>query len=534
MPSKRAPNVLLFITDQQRWDTLGFTGRSPCRTPHLDRLARAGISFDRCLTPDPICSPARAALFTGRYPHATGVMHNQMLPLERPALPEVFRDAGYDVAYSGKWHLGKGRGAAGLTRFTGERGGAYREWLARHNVEDTYPYGQPEFRYVPPDVEGGDEQAGRASRGISNPNTAAQTGLSEHTFDAWVANRALEHLETWAGGAAGANGSGSEAPSESVGDTGDATSRKPFFHVCSFHGPHPVFVIPEPYYSMYDPAQAAEPANFADPMDGKPAFQQRSIWHQAARSHGTAWEPWRKSMAVYWGYVTWLDELVGRVLGRLESLGLAEDTIVIFTTDHGEMMGSHGLFQKSCMYEESLRVPFLVRAPRLLPADSGGRRIDAPVSHVDLAPTLLSLCGLSAPGRALLEPQGRDLSAWLTGVAAVPPDQRGASDDPAAGAVFCEYTPHSAGEQMTEIRCVAGPRYKYAWNRADREELYDTWSDPGELRNLATDPDHATTRSRLRERLLAWMTETDDPLLAEASAASTSQRSNGQEHGNAE
>ena len=87
MPTAQAPNVLLFITDQQRWDALGFTGRTPCRTPHLDRLARAGISFDRWLTPDPICSPARAALFTGRYPHATGVMHNYLLPLERPALP---------------------------------------------------------------------------------------------------------------------------------------------------------------------------------------------------------------------------------------------------------------------------------------------------------------------------------------------------------------------------------------------------------------------------------------------------------------
>jgi len=87
MPTAQAPNVLLFITDQQRWDTLGFTRRTPCRTPHLDRLARTGISFDRCLTPDPIGSPARTALFTGRYPHATGVMHNYLLPLERPALP---------------------------------------------------------------------------------------------------------------------------------------------------------------------------------------------------------------------------------------------------------------------------------------------------------------------------------------------------------------------------------------------------------------------------------------------------------------
>ena len=490
-PSTR-PNVLLFITDQQRHDSLGYTGRTPCRTPNLDRLARDGVAVDRCLTPDPICSPARAALFTGRYPHATGtngnpgVLHNQLTPLERPSMLEVFRDAGYDVAYSGKWHLGRGRAREGITRWAGERGREFREWLAQHNVEDTYPYGQPDFRYVPSDLPQ-EEARGNRQGGISNPHTAPQAGLSENTFDAWVASRALEHLET-------------------------KPANTPFFHVCSFHGPHPVFVIPEPYYSLYDPDQAPEPPNFRDSMEGKPKFQQRSIWHQAARAHGTEWEPWKRSLAVYWGYVTWLDELVGRVLGRLESLGLAENTIVLFTTDHGEMMGSHGLFQKSCMYEESLRVPCIVRAPRQVAA---GHRIDAPVSHVDLAPTLLSLCGLADEGASLVEPQGRDLSPWLRDPTSVPPAHRGASDDPTAGAVFCEYTPHSEGERMTEIRCISGPRYKYAWNRNDAEELYDTWVDPAELNNLATDAFYAAVRAQLRERLITWMRDTNDHLLPE-------------------
>jgi arylsulfatase A-like enzyme len=275
-------------------------------------------------------------------------------------------------------------------------------------------------------------------------------------------------------------------------------------------GPHPIFVIPEPYYSLYDPAQVAEPANFADPMVDKPTFQTRSIWHQAARAHGTTWEPWRKSMAVYWGFVTMIDELFGRVLGRLDALGLADDTIVVMTSDHGEMMGSHGLFQKSCMYEESLRVPLLIRAPRLAPA---GRRVDAPVSLADLAPTLLSLCGLEEAGSQLLAPQGRDLSAWLTGDEPVPPECRGASDDPAAGAVFAEYKSYGPIEQMTDIRCVVGPRYKYAWNRGDRDELYDTWADPAELRNRADDSSLAGVRDRLRQRLRTWMRDTDDPLL---------------------
>jgi arylsulfatase A-like enzyme len=478
----RQPNVLLFITDQQRWDTLSYTGRTPCRTPNLDRLAREGVAFDRCLTPDPICCPARAALFTGRAPHATGVGNNQELPLERPALPEVFRDGGYDVAYSGKWHLGRGRAFQGIERFAGERGREFRQWLANHNYEDTYPYGTPEFSYY--------LDAGASRERISNPHTAPQAGTTETTFDTWVANRALEYLET--------------RPAD-----------KPFFHVCSFHGPHPVFVVPEPYYSLYDPAQAPEPANFADPMTGKPAFQRRSIWHGAAHAHGTEWEPWRRSQSVYWGYVTLLDELIGRVLGRLDSLGLSEDTIVLMLADHGEMMGSHGLFQKSSMYEESLHVPCIVRAPRMA---AGGRHIAAPVSHIDVAPTLLGLCGLAEAGNKVLAPQGRDLSGWITGASPVAPANTGASDDPAAGAVFCEYKPYE-GEGMTDTRCIAGPRYKFSWNRGDLEELYDTWADPAELHNRAADSGLTTVRARMRDVLLDWMAETGDPLRQVAARA---------------
>src|SRR5439155_6312546 len=145
------------------------------------------------------------------------------------------------------------------------------------------------------------------SKRISSPRTAPQEGRTEWLHETWVVNRALEALET--------------RPTD-----------RPFFHVCSVVGPHPIFVIPEPYYSLYDPAQVAEPANFADPMVDKPAFQTRSIWHQAARAHGTTWEPWRKSMAVYWGFVTMIDELFSRVLARLDALGLTENTIVVMTS----------------------------------------------------------------------------------------------------------------------------------------------------------------------------------------------------------
>jgi arylsulfatase A-like enzyme len=479
----KPPNVLLLMTDQQRWDTLGYTGRTPCRTPNLDRLAREGVACDRCLAADPICSPSRAALFTGRYAHATGVGNNLELPLERPTLLEVYRNAGYHIGYSGKWHLGRGRGALAIGDWPGERGQGYKQWLREHNIPDTYPYMTPEFSFPTPGTE---RTAGR----ISSPHTAPQEGLTEWMHDAWVVQRALEQLER-------------------------RPSGRPFFHVCSLIGPHPIFVIPEPFYSLYDPADAPEPPNFADPMVDKPAYQQRSIWHGAAAAHGTDWERWRRSQSVYWGFVTLLDELLGRVLNRLDALGLAEETIVVMVSDHGEMMGSHGLFQKSCMYEESLRVPCLVRAPGLIPA---GRRVDAPVSLVDLAPTLLALTGHEDAGLSLLAPQGVDRSGWLTGQERVPPADRGATADPAAGAVFSEYKPYQ-GEGGTDVRCVIGPRFKYAWNRDDREELYDTWADPYELRNLASAPSSMAVLAALRRRLSDWQRDTADPLTEEVARA---------------
>src|SRR5262249_39411254 len=153
-------------------------------------------------------------------------------------------------------------------------------------------------------------------------------------------------------------------------------------------------------------------------------------------------------------------------------LGLAGDTIVVFTSDHGELMGSHGLFQKSSMYEESLRVPLIWRAPgQIAPRAGSPRRIDAPVSLVDVAPTLLALGGLARAGGAAWEPRGRALPACLPGAGAVPAAQRGATADPAAGAAYCEYKPYP-GEGMVDTRCIVGPRYKYAWNRDDLEELY--------------------------------------------------------------
>ena len=413
------PNVLLFITDQQRHDALGYTGRTPCRTPNLDRLAGEGVAFDRCLTPDPICSPARAALFTGRYPHATGVRHNnRLLPLERPALPEVVprRRLRRRLRRQVAPRAAAGRGG---DHPLGRRAGARVPRVARPAQRRGHLSLRPARVSLRPPRRPTRRGQGPGQGGhLQPPHRRPTRPLRAH----------LRRLGREPGPRAPRDPSAPASPSST---SARSTARTPSSS------------SPSRTTRSTTPRTPPSRPTFADPMDSKPAFQRRSIWHQAARAHGTEWEPWQKSHGRLLG-LRHLARRADRARPRPARTRSGSRTTPswLFTTDHGEMMGSHGLFQKSCMYEESLRVPFIVRAAPAHPPPAGASTL--PVSHVDLAPTLLSLSGLATEGQSVLEPQGRDLSAWLTGASPVPPASRGASDDPAAGAVFCQYTPHGA------------------------------------------------------------------------------------------
>ncbi|WP_295811235.1 sulfatase-like hydrolase/transferase [uncultured Nitratireductor sp.] len=456
------PNVLFIISDQQRPDTMGWRGQTPCRTPSMDRLAAEGISFDRAMTPCPLCLPARAATFTGLYPHENQMLDNKTSALRECQLLETFREGGYEVNYAGKWHLGHDNIDLFTDRNAGDSTKAYTEWCLAQGLKDGWTFNDPRVRT-------------HRKPSMSTPLALEQDLPVDKTNDAYIADIAIGHLQT-------------------------RDRSRPFFQVCSFNGPHPPFVVPEPYFSMYDPMAATCPANFG-PQPGEPDANKTSYYRQLFLDHGEDFDSWRKSYAVYWGFTTLIDDQMGRLLRELEAQDILDDTIVLFMSDHGENLGAHGLWHKMVAYEESIRVPLVMRLPAVI---RGGQRSCAPVTQLDIAPTLAGLCGL--PGRP--EWRGIDLSKLLAGEDTILEDRP----------LFGLHKPLGEWMQAVPWRMVTHRNFKYVWNRGDRDELFDLNADPFETTNGIDDPGLDDVLGRLQRMLEDFMRETDDPYLAEFKA----------------
>ena len=248
----KQPNILLIVSDQQRTDTLGFMGRTPCQTPHLDRLARSGICFDRCLTPNPLCTPARAALFTGQYPHQvpgdhaetgerTNMMTNNNIMRAEPVLTDRLRKRGYHCFNAGKWHLGDEVLGAWFDEYAGHSTKEYSAWCLQQGLPDGWTFNDMRVR-------------SKHAPHHSIPRPLVQDLDPSQGNDAWITDHAIRFIES--------------RPAD-----------KPFFGVCSLNGPHPPFVIPEPYFSMIDEAAIPEPANFG-PGEMEPAANRSSYYRK--------------------------------------------------------------------------------------------------------------------------------------------------------------------------------------------------------------------------------------------------------------
>ncbi|MGC9317588.1 MAG: sulfatase-like hydrolase/transferase [Armatimonadota bacterium] len=479
----RRPNVLYIMTDQQRWDTVHASGNEMIQTPNLDRLAAGGANFTRFYTAAFPCSPSRATLITGRYMHSHGVWTNDtFLDQSVRTLGEISRDAGYDTAWIGKWHLGGDMyGNNYVRRHAVSGNGLSTEKVTLEHVpgEDEPQHGFEHwvggFRHYQQYLEGlglREPVPGRQVRG--NHHTVHEDGHSlipeEHFMTAFLAKEAIEWLQQ------------------------PRRQKRPFTLCLSFYGPHLPITPPEPWDRMYSPDEVPLPGNLNDDLEGKPWRTQRGnrYWMREKWTD----EQYRDLLARYWGYCSYIDHWTGRVLDALEGQGLAENTIVVYTSDHGEMVGSHGFIYKGgYMYDGVQRVPFLMRLPGVIEA---GLQTEALGSSVDLLPTLAEMMDLQAPPEA----QGRSMLPVLTG------ESEG----------YREVTFTEIAGRMVMMR---GERYKFSlnWNPRQVDELYDMRRDPLELENLAGDPAHAKVAGRMRARILQWMRDTGHPLVAAAAAA---------------
>jgi arylsulfatase A-like enzyme len=447
------PNVLFLIADDLNCD-LACYGHPQVKSPHIDALAERGVRFERAYCQFPLCSPSRSSFLTGRRPDETkihtnagagrtpsaytGTPHFREFIPDTVTLPQLFRQNGYYVARVGKlYHYGvPGQiGTSGLDDPP--------SW--EHFVN---PYGRDKveeaqiFTFTP------------GSYGGTLSWLAAEGGDAEQT-DGIGATEAIKLLEAHKAG--------------------------PFFLAVGFYRPHTPYVAPRKYFDLYPQDAIPLPELSADDRSRTPD----AAYLSSKKEQETMTDDQRReAIQAYHASITFMDAQVGRVVAALEKLGLADNTVIVMTSDHGYHMYQHGLWQKMSLWENSARVPLIIAAPA---AKGNGRSTRALAELVDLYPTLADLCGLPAPD-------------YLDGASLKPVLQ-----DPSKTVKDAAFTQVRRGNNFAGYS-VRTDRYRYTFwdNGAKGEQLYDMEADPGETRNLAGDPKYAAVVKELRTRVQAY------------------------------
>jgi arylsulfatase A-like enzyme len=475
--ARRKPNILWICTDSQRWDTLGCYGNRFVHSPNLDRLAGESVLFNHCYSVSPVCTPSRGVFLTGRYPAATKLRQNgQNVPPDTKLVTRILADGGYVCGLAGKMHLcaadfrvlngTEPRIDDGYSVFKWAHGksdryptSAYTLWLREQSVKlERKPF--PGSDYVRLDV----------------PARYSQT--------AFCAETAIHFIESF------------------------AESETPWLFSVNPVDPHFDFVPSESYLHPYlDRLDDIPLPNYIEgELEDKPLFQKLN--HKSANNSARPRYPYdemserehRLCRAAYWAMCDLIDAQVGRMLEALDRTGQRENTIVIFCSDHGELLGDHGIYLKGpFFYDPAIRVPLIVHWPGVI---SGGRQSDALVELTDLAPMLLQAAGLDVdPGM-----QGQSIWPLLTGKAEI---------DVHREDVYCEYHNAMCSHQDPKAYCSMVRTHRHKLVRVhgrDEGELYDLDRDPTENHNLWHDPGHTQVKMEMLLRLSDRLCWTDDPL----------------------
>jgi arylsulfatase len=448
------PNIILITTDQQRYDTLGATGNSAIRTPHFDALAGRGTLFEHAYVQSPVCIPSRACLVTGRYAHQHGVSYMAEAVDDTPGLPpweitfmERLRAAGYRTGATGKIHMHPPKG------FDYERlcGGKGFRWTQAHGLPiGPAPLGPNYAAWLEARHPGGYELIYRQRREpeYAEYMTAISNVLPVAEYvESWILEESLEFLHY--------------------------PGPNPFFLWCGLCGPHAPVDPPAPYDRLYDPDAMPRPKMRRDDPARSPKGAPHGWWEPDLRKILR----WR---AHYWGLVTLLDDVIGRIAAFLDEHSLWEDTLLIVASDHGDMAGDYNMMEKGNFYEEVIRVPLIVVPPR---ATHAGGRVGGLVELADIAPTILDYAGLAIPEQM----PARSLRPLVEGA--------GHGRD----AILCE---HESNDRSRRGKCLRTQRYKYIfWDGGHEAEFYDLQEDPDEQVNLAGDRGYAG-QVRVHQELL--------------------------------
>lgn len=476
----RKPNLLFLWTDEQRPDTMKAYGNNKIHAPNLNKLADQSVVFQNSYVSQPVCTPSRSTAMTGLWPHQnTCVSNNIPLPEDVKCLPEIIDDPDYRTGYFGKWHLGNEIFAQhGFEEWKSIEDGYSKYYSSERNKETKSDYWHflKDLGYEP------DTRGNNFSRGF-----AARRPL-EHCKPKYLERESIDFLKRH--------------------------RNEPFMLYVNFLEPHMPFY--GPLDDEHNPAEIDLPPNFDNiPGENDPLryrlFQQRYYeggFHDLPLKTET---DWRRMIANYWGLVTQVDHSVGGILNSLENLGLAENTIVVYTSDHGDMMGSHRLLAKTVMYEESAKVPWLMRIPK---QHTKQVPVKNAVSHIDLVPTLLDAMNSNAhvglPGKSLI------------------PRLKGEQKEPED--VFIQWNPGSGFTVPPELSKIYGldkireianasirtivstDGWKLSLCKGDKSQLFNLKNDPFETKNLFYMTEYQTVISQLTAKIHTWQESVGDEI----------------------
>ena len=473
------PNILFIMTDQQPVSTIGEYGNPLVKTPAIDRLARQGMRFDGFHIAAFACSPSRACFWSGQYSHHHGVTQNDIVLSEDLAtLGTLFGEAGYQSAFVGKWHLGgqmyvrkeadkwSYARADDAEKFAYTKDGPWRggEDRPQNGFVDKWVGGWSDYHDYLRGVGLGEYTEGNRMIGNHNIAPSGPEGThiyslipEEHHMAAFLSGEAEKFIRQ------------------------DRDPKKPFCLVLSFYGPHLPVAPPRPWDSMFKAEDVPLPENHQDDLSGKPWSQRNN--NRCYRGDEWSELQFRDYVARYWGYCSYIDRQVGRVLKALDDRGLTDDTVVVYTADHGDMLAAHGfVFKLGSGYDELMRVPLIVRYPKVV---KPGQSNAALVESIDVLPTLLDLAGIDVPRGV----DGRSFRELLEG--------------------RVDHFREVAVTIMSNTMMIRDLDWKLVFTDSGRKEgfieLYDVRKSPLEVDNLAPDPAHANELERMKGELGDWL-----------------------------
>lgn len=431
------PNIVFILIDDLRHDVFGFAGHPFIQSPNIDALANGGMRFDNAFVTTSLCSPARASFLTGQFMHNHRVVNNSdLMPAGTVTFPQLLKSSGYETAFVGKWHMGG---------TTDQARPGFDHWVSFRGQGAYFPEGQ---------------QLNVDGRRVAQRKYMTDE-LTDYASD-WISSR---------------------------------DQKKPFLMYLSHKGVHGLYDPAPRHRDRYKDA-SIDPPKWDE--SGMPMWvkDQRNSWHGIEFPyHGRAGQTISEMYRHYCEMILSIDESVGRLMSSLELIGATENTIVIFTSDGGHLWGEHGLIDKRCAYEESIRIPMLVHWPGTIPVHS---RCPAIVSNIDVAPTLLEIAGVEVPDQM----DGQSFRALLTNPNA---------SDGRQLALLYEYYWEPAFPQTPTTFALRESRYKFIQYHGiwDTDELYDLKVDPRESHNMILRPEHQARVKRMRAELHRRLRESD-------------------------